>query len=447
MLVVFGLMLPFFSLFAFSAEIPLSSSADPFVLIDNGVDFDLYPFNSVCRYFSTQSKNGHQYVIANPDSSGVDYVSSSIGYYANSLVFPFGSSPDFAGNYPHEQGFNVLFTYVPIELGRPFSSSVICSVSDSLGGATRTVEFSWDGSSRCVTSLYDFNHSVVDSHDFSLPNGVNTFAGFYMASRPSVSDFSYLITPIFLSNGDLQYVPFQNSDNSYNSISVSFSNSQLDANLLSFVNQGLNFYTLGFGKMLHSDGSYRYESCVSFNNKFRLYYLTMLMMAQSSDAFVTHLSNFYSSSGSSDVDLSSLSDLLSLVSSDVVAIKSALDSIYADVQISGDSVPVPDFPTPDYSAGEALDKTFNEYADYSSINSTLTSWSNQNYLAALLVYSNILTSFVDTLDFLKMLFSLVLLFIICGIVRGLPFHSLMSNDEDKSNVLYVVHSFTDFSKH
>lgn len=430
LLIVFGLMLPLFSFFVFSAEIPLSSSADPFELLQNGFVFDSLPFNSPWRYFSSQAKNGHQYVIANPSSSGVDYVPSSIGYYANSLVFPYGSSPDSSGSYPHELGFNVIFTYVPIELDRPFSSSLVCSVGDYAGGATRTVEFCWDGSSRCSTVLYDYNHTIIDSRTFDLPNGVNTFAGFYMAHRPAVSDSSYLISPIFLSNGDLQYLPFQNSDNPFSCISVTFSNTDFDPNLLTFVNQGLNFYSLGFGKMLHSNGTYTYESSISFNNQFRLIYLTLLMMAQSSDAFVTHISNFYSSTGSSDVDLSSLSDLLSSVSSDVSSVKSALDSIYAEVQVTGDSVPVPEFPTPDYSAGEALDKTFSEYADYSSINSTLQTWTNQNYLAALLVYSNILTSFVDALDFFKMLFSLVLLFIICGIVRGLPFHSIIHAHED-----------------
>lgn len=426
LLLVFCMMCPFFSLFAFADDIPSYTSVDPFDSIASGIDFDKFAFNAVERYFSTYSRNGHQYTIANPNSTGESYVSSSIGYFANSLSFPFGQSPDSSGFYPHEFGFNVFFTYLPIEIGRPFSCSLLLSVGDYLNGATQTAEFSWDGSSIIKMIRYDHNHTIGEIKSFQLPNGVNTFAGFYLVHRPKVSDSSFMLCPLFLSNGDLQYVPFQDSDNAYNALGVTFSQTSIDSNLVTLVSQGINFYTLGFGKMKYPEvNSYDFVSSTVFNQTFRLYYLTMLMMASSSNTFISHLSTFYQSTGSKDVDLSSLSSLLSSISSDTSAIKSALDEIYKDaVGVEGDSVPVPALPQPDYSAGEALDQTFNNYADYDSISNTISSWTSANYLNGLLVFGNILTVFVDTLDFLKMLFSLVVLFIICGIVRGLPYNTL-----------------------
>lgn len=396
---------------------------DPFDLINQRFSFDNQPFNSKYRYYSDYAY-GYHYVCSSDAS-----ISSSLAYYANSSSFPFGLAPESAHYYPHEIGFNVIFTYVPIEIGRPFSCSLLLTVGDYAGGGTQTAEFSWDGLETLQMTLYSYNHTVEDVKSYSLPNGVNTFSGFYLSYRSQLS--SFMLSPIFLSNGDLQYVPFQDSENPYNGMGVTFSaNDQIDVNLVTLVSQGINFYTLGFGKMLFpKTTSYDYSSSVAFNSSFRLYYLTMLMMSSGTDAFISHLSTFYQTTGQKDVDLSNLSSLLSSISSDTASIKSALDSIYKEINVSGDDVPVPVLPSPDYSAGDALDNTFDSYADYDAIASTLSSWTNQNYLTGLLVFSNVLTNFVDTLDFLKMLFSLVVLFIICGIVRGLSFSRIFSKNE------------------
>lgn len=321
--------------------------------------------------------------------------------------------------------YNVDVVYAFEFLDHDFSFEVMLSdlASTDRWLQARRLVLNFDYSSYTFTTQYlDYNGSVLDSTSFTFISHLDSalFAG--LLFRTSSDGSTLRVSPFFFHDGFITNNPFMSASSSISNVPPSDIVLNLPISSYfpsSFSSVSYNSYVLGFsnkGSSFVADGQSEVLRQISYQ------YTALLQIALSSPNFRSHVS---SSSSDSDEHYNTLLSILSSISSDVESIKSALDEIYKDaVGVEGDSVPVPELPQPDYSAGEALDQTFNNYADYDSISNLISSWTSANYLNGLLVFGNILTVFVDSLDFLKMLFSLVVLFIICGIVRGLPYNTL-----------------------